>query len=232
MRFGSLFTPWPTLVVEETRLGCDEPGLPPAEADQVAQAVPSRRIEFATGRACARRALARLPVSCRPKADFALLNGEDRAPLWPVGVVGAITHTGRAPSGYCGVVVGPGEDFRGVGLDVELALPLGMELWPSVLTPAEQSWLAGFDPARAGVLAKLVFSAKECFYKAQFPLSRRFLEFGEVEITLDRASGTFEARLTERAPQGLPLSGCRGQYVEGEEFVFTGIALSPDRRGV
>lgn len=228
MWFARLFAPWPTLKVEETRLGCEEPELLLPEVAQIAQAVSSRRIEFATGRACARRALARLPVSSRPNPEFALLNGPDRAPVWPVGVVGAITHTGRAPAGYCGVAVGRSVDLRAVGLDVERALPLGGELWPSVLTPTEQSWLAGFDGVRAGMLAKLMFSAKECFYKAQFPLSRRFLGFGEVEITLDPASSTFDARLTEYARKNLPLVRCSGRYAESEEFIFTGIALAAE----
>ncbi|GAB3946415.1 hypothetical protein GCM10027614_39920 [Micromonospora vulcania] len=56
------------------------------------RAVESRRRDFTAGRVCARRAMADLglPASAVPAAA-------DRAPVWPAGVVGAITHT----TGYC-----------------------------------------------------------------------------------------------------------------------------------
>src|SRR5262249_45820256 len=72
----SLFSP--DVVVEAS--GDDAPSEPlhPLEANFVRDAVPRRRREFAMGRACARRALARLGIEDRP-----LLPGHDRAPLWP-----------------------------------------------------------------------------------------------------------------------------------------------------
>src|SRR5690242_12311145 len=59
----------------------------PQEFDSIARATELRRKEFATGRACARAALARLG---RPSA--AVLRGPGGAPQWPEGVVGSITH--------------------------------------------------------------------------------------------------------------------------------------------
>src|SRR3569623_1114660 len=86
----------------ETRRMADEPQpIHPDEAQQVAGAVAKRRVEFAAGRACARRALTRLGIR-----DFVLKNGAARAPRWPRGVVGSISHAGAIPGGRCGVVVG------------------------------------------------------------------------------------------------------------------------------
>ncbi|MES1171685.1 MAG: 4'-phosphopantetheinyl transferase superfamily protein [Bacteroidota bacterium] len=219
---GWLFERFPVFV-EEMRLSGDVPEPHPLEAEQVAQAVRKRRIEFAVGRHCAHRALARLDMP-----DFILRNGSDRAPCWPAGVVGAITHTGRGDGagdrGYCGVVVARRADLVTVGLDAEEATPLSRALWPHVLTSVEQRSLPD-DAVVGGLRAKVIFSAKECFYKAQYALSRRFLRFHDVAVTVHAESQTFDAELTEAAPPGLPLARCRGRFLVGEEFLATGIAL-------
>jgi 4'-phosphopantetheinyl transferase EntD len=217
---GRLFQKLP-VVFEEMRLSETVPDPHPLEAEQVATAVVRRRIEFAAGRHCARRALARLSIE-----NFVLRNGQDRAPCWPPGVVGAITHTGQAPGeGYCGVVVARATDVVTVGVDAESTKPLKPALWAHVLTAAERSSLEVLSASAAGLHATAIFSAKECFYKAQFPLSHRFLRFHDVEIALDPGSSMFEARLTEQAPPGLPLARCAGRFVQDQEFVVTGIAL-------
>jgi 4'-phosphopantetheinyl transferase EntD len=205
---------------EEVSLSEPLPPPHPQEAEQVATAVPARRIEFAAGRHCARRALARLSIE-----GFVLRNGADRAPRWPVGVVGAITHTQRAGEGYCGVVVGRTDRVVTVGLDAEQAEPLATSLWPHVLTAGERRSLQTTAADTAGYLARVIFSAKECFYKAQFALSRQFLRFHDVEISLDPGEPTFAATLTRDAPRGLPLTSCRGRFLPSGGFVVTGIAL-------
>jgi 4'-phosphopantetheinyl transferase EntD len=65
------------------------------------------------------------------------------------------------------------QHVRSLGLDVEPDAPLDPELWDEVCAPAEAAWLAAQAPARRGRLAKLVFSAKECAYKCQYPLTGR-----------------------------------------------------------
>ncbi|MBW2215557.1 MAG: hypothetical protein JRF48_14335 [Deltaproteobacteria bacterium] len=45
--------------------------------------------QFTAGRVCSRIALGRLGVA----ATTPVLRGEDRAPIWPPGFVGTITHT-------------------------------------------------------------------------------------------------------------------------------------------
>ena len=58
-----------------------------AEAAAVTKAVPKRRAEYAAVRHCARTALGRLGVPPVP-----ILSGPDRAPRWPPGIIGALTH--------------------------------------------------------------------------------------------------------------------------------------------
>ena len=62
-------------------------GMFDAEARAVARAVPARRAEFAAGRRAAHRAMERLGVPAAPVAM-----GSDRAPVWPPGVIGSISH--------------------------------------------------------------------------------------------------------------------------------------------
>jgi 4'-phosphopantetheinyl transferase EntD len=214
-----LFEGWP-VVTEEVALSDDIPGPHPLEAEQVRQALPGRQREFAAGRYCARRALARLGVS-----DFALLNGRDRAPRWPSGIVGAITHTGQGAGGFCGVVVGRGAELVAVGLDAERGT-LAPELWRAVLTAPERGRLEALAEEDRGRAALLAFSAKECFYKAQFPLSRRFLELEDVEVVVEVASGTFEARVRSNLAAAWPLRRCRGRFLVVNDLVVTGIAVA------
>jgi len=64
----------------------------PEEEAVIANAVDKRRREFATARACARAALAKLGLPPVP-----IVPGFRGAPQWPSGVVGSITHC----AGYC-----------------------------------------------------------------------------------------------------------------------------------
>jgi 4'-phosphopantetheinyl transferase EntD len=218
------------VITEAVPLSDCAPAIHPQEAAQVEGAVPRRQREFATGRACARRALARLGIR-----DFVLRNGPDRAPRWPAGVVGSITHTGDSRRGLCAVAVARTPEVAAVGLDAELG-SLGEELWDGVLTRCERTWLGTLrDDRERGQGALLIFSAKECFYKAQYPMSGRFLEFGEVEIAVEaqvdaaRAeaqSGSFEVRLSRRAPAALPLRQCKGRYAVDGDLLMTGITVT------
>lgn len=161
-----------------------------SERAAIAAAVDRRKREFAVGRILARRALAELG---RPPC--ALLNGEDRAPIWPEGIAGSITHT-RA---WCAVALALRSVVQSVGIDVERDEPLKEELLTTVCRPAEQAWLRAQAPGDRGWLGKLVFSIKECAYKVQYPLSRTFLDFSAMEVCVDLEAERWRARFTEPA---------------------------------
>src|SRR5207245_224467 len=103
------------VIVAEVMPLPDDAPLLPAEAAVVAAVAPRRRREFAAGRWCARQALVRLGIE-----GFALLPSPDRAPRWPPGIVGSISHT----SDYCVAVVARQRDFLGVGVDAEPDEPI------------------------------------------------------------------------------------------------------------
>src|SRR5204862_697538 len=100
--------------------GDEEPPLYPEETAAVVRAVPKRAAEFARGRACARAALAQLGVSSAP-----LPVGPERAPIWPEGFVGSVTHC----RGLVAAVAARSARVSALGLDAEPAgaLPSGTE---------------------------------------------------------------------------------------------------------
>lgn len=156
----------------------------PAERPAVARAVESRRREFLAGRLAARRAMAELGL---PAAAIPL--GPDRAPVWPEGVVGSISHTGTA----CLAVVARAGTLRSVGIDLETDEPLPPELEAAICRPEEIAWLAAQPPAERGRLAKLIFSAKEAAYKCQYPLTRTLFGFEALRVRMDVERGTLDA---------------------------------------
>jgi 4'-phosphopantetheinyl transferase EntD len=215
-----LFAAWP-VVTEEARLPLEPPPIPAEEAAQVAHAVIRRRVEFAMGRLCARRALARLGID-----SFILRNDAHRAPQWPPGIVGSLTHTGEVPGGYCAAAVVRADAILTIGLDAEKADALPLHLWRFVLTSGEQSWLNRQETERQGILAKVIFSAKESFYKAQFPVTGRRLGFHDVELELDVQHGGFVTRGSESSLPGRGLDAWTGRFALDEELVRTAIVCT------
>lgn len=205
-------------VVTEETFG-DHPAewLYPQEAAAVANAVDSRRREFATVRGCARRALARLG---RPPAPIP--PGPDRAPVWPDGVVGSMTHC----AGYRACALAEARAIATLGIDAEPDGPLPDGVLPRVADAAEREHLDAFSRRVPAVHAdRLLFCAKEAVYKAWFPLAHRWLGFEDAEVTID-PGGTFTARLRIPGPllAGEPLTGFTGRWLAADGLVLAVIA--------
>lgn len=188
----------------------------PDERDHIAGSVPKRRAEFGTARVCARRALQRLGV-----APVSLVPMDDRAPRWPQGIVGSITHT----TGYCAVVVARADRFRSLGLDVEQDKVLSPEIIRMICTERERLAL-GLRAARDAIV---YFAAKEAFYKCQYPLTRRFLDFQDVELTVDFEQGRFRTRVLSRfESQPACLERTSGRFVRRSGLVACGLAFEAE----
>lgn len=155
----------------------------PAEAELVAKAVATRRADFAWARACAREAMSRLGVPTGP-----IGRGGRGMPIWPPGVVGTLTHT----DGLRAAALGPAEQVRSLGVDVEPHEPLADGVLEAVSLPEEAAWVRAAGAEFTSVhWDKLLFTAKEATYKAWYPLTRRWLGFEDAHITLvpDRVDG-------------------------------------------
>lgn len=186
----------------QSRDPLDVPLLPTEEPYAAAMAA-GRRTEFATGRACARTALSRLEV-----AATALPPDERGAPIWPVGVVGSLTHC----PGLWVAAVARSTDVAGLGIDAEPHAALPDRVLPVVASPTEQRHLGALARADPGVAwDRLLFSAKESVFKLWWPATGRWLDFEQVEVRL-RPDGHLRARLQ---PAGLVLRGRPTQELPG-----------------
>ncbi len=157
--------------IEDDALGA----LTAAEQALVARAIDKRKREFATARRLARAALMELG-----HGEAEILNGPDRAPIWPQGVRGSITHCDR-----CAVVAVTRAEVGTVGVDVEHRDELKRDLWKTVFLPHEIHALdAAFDATDRGRMALVLFSAKESLYKAQYPRTTTFMGFHELHVAI------------------------------------------------
>jgi 4'-phosphopantetheinyl transferase EntD len=190
----------------------------PAERDAVLRAVPKRQREFATARRVARRLLAELG---RP--PVAIPRNADRTPAWPDGLVGSISHC----DDLVAVVLAERGAIAGLGVDVEPDQPLDAGLWPRICTPREIETIVASRGADAeqGRAARLVFCAKEAFYKSVHPTLQRVLGFHEVEVRIDWECHRFETRLAGTRP-GLP-AGARvdGRFAQRGGFAIAAATL-------
>ena len=124
-------------------------------------------------------------------AAAAIPVGADRAPVWPKGVAGSITHSAT----HCIAAVARHSDgIRSIGIDIEEATPLDEAFSEDICTMAERQWLSRQPADGRGLMLKALFSAKESAYKCQYPLSVTFLEYDAMSILLDPASDSFSAR--------------------------------------
>jgi 4'-phosphopantetheinyl transferase EntD len=159
------------VVAAELRAPGDASLLLPEEAESVANAVPKRIQEFAGGRLCARRALAKFGA-----ADFPVRVARDRQPIWPEFLVGSITHT----VGLCAAAVAERARVIALGLDSEVVGAVKADLWPSICAAAELAWVDTLHPGEQARAVAMIFSAKEAFYKCQYPLVGERLNFHDV----------------------------------------------------
>lgn len=179
-------------------------------------AVESRRREFETGRACARRALARLGLPAT-----AIPSGTRGQPLWPASVVGSITHCAR----YRACAVARAQDVRAVGIDAEVHRPLPAGILAAIASAGERRALGALG---AGVCwDRLLFSAKEAVFKAWFPLTGHGLGFEDVDVRIDPRTRTFAARLLVDRPLlgDAVLRGLRGRWGVAGGIVSTAVVV-------
>lgn len=192
----------------------------PEEAAVVARAATSRRQEYSAARRCARRALGRLGLAPAP-----IVPGEMGAPMWPAGIVGSITHC----AGYRAAALARRDDIVTIGIDAEPHEKLPDGVLDLVTTGPERVMLAELATTAPGTSwDRLLFSAKESVYKAWFPVTGRWLDFIEAQVTIDPAAMLFTAQLLVPGP---PMAGrwprrFEGRYVIRNGLVLTAIAVA------
>jgi len=172
------------------------PALPEELTALPPSALARRRREFRLGRVAARLALIRAGLDDPPPIG----RGERGEPIWPTGWTGAIAHA----RGLVMAAAGPASAFAGIGIDVELVERIATtDVAARICRPDERAWASAFPTLRPARLA-LIFCAKECIYKAFFPILGRFFGFHAAELTWDGSERHFRGRLLPSVAPGLP----------------------------
>lgn len=209
----------PRIAVVEAPLRGEPPVLLADEATSMANAVPRRRLEFAAGRDCARRAMAALG-----HAIASMPVGEDRVPIWPNDLVGNITHT---DDWVAAAVARRDQGFAAIGIDLEPAAALPPDMWASICRPEELAKLApGMSP---GLAARLVFSMKEAAFKCQYALSGSMLEFADLAIDVDASAGIFVASYREIVPPFDVHDRLIGRFAISAQYIASAVVLTEEQ---
>lgn len=148
-----------------------------SQPDELQNAVQKRKAEFLAGRFVAAQALAALGLSAEQRQ---VAVAADRAPVWPSGILGSITHT----TDFALCCVGKASDISLMGIDSELVLSQAnaQNIAAEIHNTTELELLtdAGFGAALA---TTLIFSAKESLYKALYPKVRCFFGFETARLS-------------------------------------------------
>ncbi|CNK67264.1 4'-phosphopantetheinyl transferase family protein [Yersinia proxima] len=192
------------------------------------KAVAKRRAEYLAGRFVARQVLNMLEVR-----DYPLANGIDRAPLWPTGLIGSISHNNQRALCTAQIITPAGEPTdassrrHGLGLDIEsiIADERAANLWPGILSEEEHHCFQN-GPLPFNQLLTLAFSAKESLFKAVYPQLGRYFDFLEAKLlsySLD--TGRFELQLLRKLSEDFPAGRCfTGCFILNGSDVQTFIA--------
>lgn len=132
-------------------------------------AVPKRRSEYLAGRICAAAALRLLDL---PET----IGSMNRAPIWPNGAAGSITHSNNC------AIAAVSTRYASVGIDYEIIMePQRAESLSSMILGSDE-----FVRRPSGMpfenFVTLIFSAKEALYKALSASVGRILDFHEVRL--------------------------------------------------
>ncbi|MFT6070480.1 MAG: enterobactin synthetase component D [Bacteriovoracaceae bacterium] len=183
------------------------------------QAIESRKKEFVAGRLCAFRASKKLGLKLN-----SLEVGSKREPLWPLGIVGSISHTKKMAL----AIVDSSEHSRSLGIDVEEIIEEKKEatIERMVATKKDLAFLKLFSDKLA--VYTVLFSAKEALYKLLYPLCQEFFGFMEAELkALDMERGEFVLKLDSENPKILGFNGVyRGKFFRKDGHIISVIRLA------
>lgn len=170
----------------------------------LAQSMGAFRAHTAAGRAAAHAALSKLLANDDARTRIDILRDEHRAPIWPQGIVGSISHT----LGLAIACVAKASDYRGIGIDTERRARTLKSFNPRLFTSdKERDWLSSSSTTLASAEV-LLLSAKECVYKAVYQCTGERLGFHAAELSCvenTKERVCFEATIDSRAVKKMRL---------------------------
>lgn len=163
---------------------------------------PERRQQFRMGRLAAHFALETLGGN----AWAPILRGPAGEPLWPCSFTGCISNTtgcAIAAAAHLG-------DYYSLGLDLERKdRRINPNIRKFICTEAEA------DKMQSEEDLLFIFTAKECLYKALYPLCSCFISFQDMELNREAETGAWSVVPRKKLPIDLCFESLR---------IFTNIA--------
>ena len=140
----------------------------------LSKAVMKRRAEYLASRVVVRHAL-----GCLGAGSWILMNDEDRAPVWPTGFSGSLSHSHQ----QIALLLARKESGKLLGVDCEKVMraETAEAMQENIITPQEKRLLMQSGLPFPAALT-VAFSLKESLYKALWPALKKFMSFGEAEI--------------------------------------------------
>jgi 4'-phosphopantetheinyl transferase EntD len=164
------------------------------------------------GREVPKAALERLGLTNPPWIG----RGERGEPLWPVGVIGSMTH---CYPWSIAILIKDVWNFQ-IGIDLE-SIPRVevVDIRQVICRDVEIDWLRTRS-APAG--PAIIFSAKEAVYKALYPLFQRYIDFKEIELSWIPERSCFNVRIVDSClANSAALVDCQVYSWCQNDFVFS-----------
>ncbi len=185
-----------------------------AERKIVSDAVEQRKLEFSSGRWCAREALKMIDIQCSYIGV-----GELHQPLWPQGVIGSISHD--IDLAVAVVVLTTKVAWMSIGVDViNLSVTKNSLSGLAYMFIYDESELELMTTLSKHMQAEMVlFSLKECAVKALSETCGKFMDCRELRFMMcDRQIYCYY--------QGVKY-GCEVLVENTESFLITAIKVYP-----
>ncbi|MCE7619129.1 4'-phosphopantetheinyl transferase family protein [Vibrio fluvialis] len=166
--------------------------------EDLQRAVAKRQAEFIAGRVAACDALQAVGVP--PQM---LVVGEHRAPRWPQGVVGSISHNENLALAVAQRVDSDVDALLLVGVDVESRIDeRSLPAIQSTIATAQEAAILERVSLNAAQCVTTLFSAKESLFKALYSRVGQYLDFHDsCLLTWDEANGRLTLQLVQRAAE-------------------------------
>ncbi|MDO9181796.1 MAG: 4'-phosphopantetheinyl transferase superfamily protein, partial [Bacteriovorax sp.] len=149
---------------------------------------------------------------------------ESRAPLWPVDIVGSITHN----HSLVGAAVSKNTELLGVGIDFEVMDRVKCEMGRYICGPQDLKSHADLSDTE---ILTLIFSAKESLYKALYPSVNCFFGFNAAAVKeINFLEGSFIIELVSQINLNFGPSGrsqFQGRFLIQDNNCLTVLEIKP-----
>jgi 4'-phosphopantetheinyl transferase EntD len=181
--------------------------------EEIRRAVIKRRSEYLAGRFCCQDVLKKLGAN-----STSVSTGKGRLPLWPLGYIGSLSHSGNRAI----AVIGECDKVNFIGVDIEKYVTgILFEIVNEVISSEESNYLKSL-PLNYELGLLLIFSAKESLFKALYSKVGFYFDFHSASIfNINVNKGFFEVRLNH----GLSYEFKKDDYFKGF-FYFDGVFMN------